>query len=365
MESKLHPAVTVTNIKNFIPITLDNETGQYTSWSELFKIHCKAFLVFDHLISDNPAPTESSSKAKEDEPSKPEQPALDYWERIDAIVLQWIYGTISQDLLNTILKKDTTAHAAWTALESLFNDNKATRAVYLKTKFANTRLDNFANMHAYCQELKVISDQLANVDAPVTEEDLVIQLVTGLNEQYEGIGMIIQNTVPFPTFANARSRVTMEEHRKSHQAASAASAAGHALHATATNSSSQSAPDHRSDMSSDRGRGSGWTRGRGHGRNTWGRGRGSGPGYHNSFNNGSGSWHNNSFSTRPNQTNSHQNWVSQSSQHQPWMQQAPYQPNNWPQPPYPYPTPSRPNTNNQPGAGLLGPRPNQAYATAY
>ncbi|XP_076921357.1 uncharacterized protein LOC143582749 [Bidens hawaiensis] len=159
MESKLHPAVTVTNIKYFIPITLDLESGKYTSWSELVKIHCKAFLVYDHLISSTPPPSSSLSPQKDPKVADPPTPpVLDSWERIDDVVLQWIYGTICYSLLNTILKKDTTAHDAWKALEDLFNDNKATRVVYLKTKFANTRLDNFPNMQAYCQELKVIAD---------------------------------------------------------------------------------------------------------------------------------------------------------------------------------------------------------------
>ncbi|XP_076945581.1 uncharacterized protein LOC143616713 [Bidens hawaiensis] len=192
MDNKLHPALTVTNIKSFVPIILESESGPYTTWSELFKIHCRAFMVYDHLISSKP-PTPSKS-TEPDPKTPPPAPALDSWERIDAIVLLWIYCTISGDLLNTILKKDTTACDAWTTLADLFNDSKATRAVYLKTKFANTRLDNFPNMHVYCQELKVLANQLANVDSPVADSDLVIQLVIGLNEQYEGIGAIIHNT---------------------------------------------------------------------------------------------------------------------------------------------------------------------------
>ncbi|XP_076889369.1 uncharacterized protein LOC143540104 [Bidens hawaiensis] len=164
-------------------------------------------MVYDHLISSTPPTQSSSNQPKDADPKAPAPlppPALDSWERIDAMVLQWIYGTISNGLVQTILKKDTTAFHAWTALADLFNDSKATRAVYLKTKFANTRLDNFPNMHAYCQELKILADQLANVDAPVDDKDLVIQLVTGLNEQYEGIGAIIQNTEPLPSFHAAR-----------------------------------------------------------------------------------------------------------------------------------------------------------------
>ncbi|XP_076881926.1 uncharacterized protein LOC143530200 [Bidens hawaiensis] len=313
-------------------------------------------MVFDHLISDKPSPTQPPKPPPAADADKPPH-AIDSWERIDAIVLQWIYGTISQDLLNTILKKDTTAHDAWTALENLFNDSKATRAVYLKTKFTNTRLDNFPNMHAYCQELKVIADQLANVEAPVSEHDLVIQLVTGLNEQYEGIGMLIQNTEPLPSFANARSRVTMEEQRKYHQASHAATTAGTALHATTNKTAGHPThAEYRSESERDRWRGR--NLGRGRGRLGWGRGRGSG--YNNHTTTGYGYntptpdyGHLNNYG--PAHNYSSPSWTPNSNQT-----------SNWPNPPCLYPTTPRPNANSgNPTAGLLGPRSNQAYTAAY
>ncbi|MFS7923072.1 hypothetical protein Hanom_Chr03g00256511 [Helianthus anomalus] len=72
------------------------------------------------------------------------------------------------------MKRGTTAYAAWTTLESLFRDNKGIRALYLKQKLATTRLENFSSVTAYCQEVKVLADQLTNVDAPVDEQTLVL-----------------------------------------------------------------------------------------------------------------------------------------------------------------------------------------------
>ncbi|XP_076908728.1 uncharacterized protein LOC143565732 [Bidens hawaiensis] len=125
MDSKLHPAVTVSNIKHVIPITLDNETGEYTSWSELFKIHCRAYQVYDHLLPKSSSSTASSSSKKQtNEQVADALAATNLWDRLDVIVLQWIYGTISRDLINTILKPNTTAREAWVTLETLFQDNK-------------------------------------------------------------------------------------------------------------------------------------------------------------------------------------------------------------------------------------------------
>ncbi|XP_021979127.1 uncharacterized protein LOC110875238 [Helianthus annuus] len=182
MEPKIHPAATVTNIKSLIPFVLEMESGLYASWSELFKIQCRASLVIDHL---SPRPSSSSGSNKETDKDKADkdketQPD-DSWDRLDAIMLQWIYATISNDLLHTILKPNTTAYDAWKTLE-------------------------------------VLAGQLANVGSPVDNDRLVLQLIAGLNEQYEGIATILQQQDSLPNFYEARSKVMLVESRKAEQA---------------------------------------------------------------------------------------------------------------------------------------------------
>ncbi|XP_076950184.1 uncharacterized protein LOC143623082 [Bidens hawaiensis] len=332
MESKLHPAITISNIRHVVPILLDNETSQYTSWSELFKIHCHAYQVYNHLLP-KPAPT-ASSVSKEKQTAE-DIAAADLWDRLDAIVLQWIYVTISLDLINTILKPNTNAHEAWTTLETLFQDNKSSRAIYLTQKLNNTRLDNFENMAAYCQEVKVICDQLANVEAPLTDAKMVQKLFTGLNEQYEGIAMLISNLQPLPSFHEERSKLMREYDRKTNMTLHASQNAGAALHATTSQKPDTQAPrsDQRStpDASADRGRGRGRSRGRGRGR----------------F--GVRAPLNRTYSQPPNPFNSVQGqWVFQPS----WGHGS--HANQWSnQPPCPYPTTPRSTGSHSPG--ILGP----------
>ncbi|XP_021980556.1 uncharacterized protein LOC110876701 [Helianthus annuus] len=209
--------------------------------------------VYDHL---QPRTTSSSVEKDKDKVKAP----TESWERLDSIVLQWIYGTISSDLLHTILKPNTTAYDAWTALANLFQDNKATRTIDLNNRFSSTRLDQFQSMSAYCQAMKIMFDQLTNIGSSITDEQLVLQILAGLTEQYESVALILQNTKPLPSF-ETRSQLCMAETRKINQAKQAAQLAGTALTATADrNSSSRSSdtrqPDNRTD-SSERTRGHG------------------------------------------------------------------------------------------------------------
>ena len=58
--SVTHPALTVPNITNFIKVKLDIEKSQYNTWSELFKIHARAYQVIDHIIPSSADDTRDS-----------------------------------------------------------------------------------------------------------------------------------------------------------------------------------------------------------------------------------------------------------------------------------------------------------------
>lgn len=175
--TKLHPTTTVTNIKSCIPVVLDYEGTQFNNWATLFKLHCRANLVIDHILPPPTTPVSSTASVADEAAAK----AL--WDRLDDIVRQWIYGTISNDLLNTIIDQDDTAAEAWSRLLCLFQDNKSARALALDTKFTNTKLVDFPNVKAYCTRLKVLADSLANVGHKVPEERLVLRLLRGLPEE--------------------------------------------------------------------------------------------------------------------------------------------------------------------------------------
>jgi len=65
----------------------------------------------------------------------------------------------------------------------------------------------------------MLADQLANVGAPVSNQRLVLQLITGLNENYDGVATILQQSNPLASFYEARSRLILEETRKAKQLA--------------------------------------------------------------------------------------------------------------------------------------------------
>ncbi|XP_060182086.1 uncharacterized protein LOC132611718 [Lycium barbarum] len=200
-KSFFHPALAVSNIKNHISITLEMENVQYVTWAELFKFHAKSHRVLHYII-----PPESG---KEKVPKTDAEKEL--WSTLDATVHQWIYATISTDLLHTILEPDSMAMDAWNKLRDIFQNNKNSRAVTPEHEFSHANMEDFSNASAYCQRLKILSYQLMNVGAPVSNNRLVLQMVADLSEASKAVGTIIRQSNSLPFFYQARSMLILEE----------------------------------------------------------------------------------------------------------------------------------------------------------
>ncbi|KAJ9556976.1 hypothetical protein OSB04_011590 [Centaurea solstitialis] len=151
----LHPAYSVSNIQTKIR-TLDGSKVTYSSWVKLFRFHAIAYKVLDHL-DDTPAPADTDL-------------SYEAWKELDALVSQWIYSTISDDLLV-----------------------RQAKAAALETHFVNLTLAACNSVDDYCQQLKDLANQLVDVGHPVTEKRLVLQLVRGLSPEFDTTASLINS----------------------------------------------------------------------------------------------------------------------------------------------------------------------------
>ncbi|XP_057246941.1 uncharacterized protein LOC130589602 [Beta vulgaris subsp. vulgaris] len=209
---KFYPALSITNVKSLIPITLDTECGLYNSWVTLFMVQARVHNLLHHIIP----PTEEKAQAAV---AASKAADADLFGRLDVVVLQWIYATVSSDLLQAILVKGDTTSQAWQRLEQVFQDNKGSRATHLEEELAAVKLENFSSTEAYCNHVKSLADRLADMDAPVANSRLVLRLVGGLPSAYSGTVDYVQNQDPLPSFESVRSRIKLAERTMKHHAA--------------------------------------------------------------------------------------------------------------------------------------------------
>uniref|UniRef100_A0A3Q7J8R6 Integrase catalytic domain-containing protein n=1 Tax=Solanum lycopersicum TaxID=4081 RepID=A0A3Q7J8R6_SOLLC len=174
-DKSFHPYLAVSNIKNHIPITLDMENVQYSTWSVLFKIHARSHRVLAHIID----PKEGTSKP----PSTDQEKEL--WTTPDSM--------------------------AWDRLRDIFQDNQHSRALSLEQEFSTTSMENSPNASSYCQHLKSLADELKNVRALVSDSRMVLHLTGGLTRAYRGAGTLIHQSNMLPPFYKARSTHVLKE----------------------------------------------------------------------------------------------------------------------------------------------------------
>lgn len=102
------------------------------------------------------------------------------------VLLQWMYATVTQGILISILVISDSIKACLNCIIAMFNENKHLRVVRLENQSSNTNLEGFPSTKVYCNRLKLLSDQLANIESSVSNIRLVLKMIFGLTEAYVG-----------------------------------------------------------------------------------------------------------------------------------------------------------------------------------
>ncbi|XP_071740869.1 uncharacterized protein [Rutidosis leptorrhynchoides] len=194
---KFDKIYTVTSVSHLIPIKLDLAKLNYTHWSTLFRTHCAAFNV-DCFIT-------------EDEGSSNNDPSDDDSKKADAVVLGWIFLTVSESLLERVLNSHPkTALEAWVFLKKIFHDNKRSKTIELTAELRSLNIGD-QTVDMYFRKIDSIATMLSNLGSKIEDDELVTYAINGLNDKFPHAMHIILHSDPFPNIDVVRSMLTLEE----------------------------------------------------------------------------------------------------------------------------------------------------------
>nr|GEX61479.1 ribonuclease H-like domain-containing protein [Tanacetum cinerariifolium] len=135
---------------------------------------------------------------------------LSEWDKQDDLVKVWILGTLEESLQDQVVTTPRNAKALWDHIKDLFHDNKDARAITFDGELQSIKLASLT-INAYCTKIKVMADGLANLGENVSDKNLVMYALNGLDTRYKGIARLIRHSQPLPKFETARNMLLLEE----------------------------------------------------------------------------------------------------------------------------------------------------------
>jgi hypothetical protein len=114
---------------------------------------------------------------------------------MDSVVKSWIWGTISPDLQDVVQQRGHTARGAWLALENHFLGNHETRALHIDATFRSF-VQGDLSVNDYYRKMKGFADSLTNLGIDVTDCVLVLNVLRGLNKNFEHLRAISRTRHP-------------------------------------------------------------------------------------------------------------------------------------------------------------------------
>jgi hypothetical protein len=181
----------VLHVRQLVNIVLDSYSTNYVSWRDLMEQDLQRYALIKHITDDTPS----------NDPG---------WIRINSVVLNWISNSISADLHQVVWDRGCTARHLWLAIENQFLGNREQRTLHLDAAF-HTFVRGDLLINEYCHKFKAMTDDLADLDAPIEDRILVLNILRGLNQRFEHVGSIIRRYSLFSNFLKVRDDLLLEE----------------------------------------------------------------------------------------------------------------------------------------------------------
>lgn len=100
----------------------------------------------------------------------------------DQLILAWIRSSLTESIQAQVVSCDTTAEL-WSSLTQIFSATSRTRLTDLRRQLQTTTKGN-STCSEYLQRMRQISDELAFIGSPLTDDDLVSSVLNGLGTEF-------------------------------------------------------------------------------------------------------------------------------------------------------------------------------------
>ncbi|GJU27104.1 ribonuclease H-like domain-containing protein [Tanacetum coccineum] len=112
--------------------------------------------------------------------------------------------------MDKVVTTPSNAKALWDHLKDLFHDNKEDMALNLYNELRSINIGKMT-VNEYCTKIWSMADRLKNLGCVVSDKNLVIYTVNGLDSKFATLVEIIRHRETFPSFENVRTMLLLKE----------------------------------------------------------------------------------------------------------------------------------------------------------
>ncbi|KAL9443488.1 hypothetical protein AB3S75_016782 [Citrus x aurantiifolia] len=173
------------------PIKLDQ--SNYLIWrsQELASIRGNKLEKFINE-STTPPPSHIAQRF-EDELRSVENPEFATWRSQDQVLLGWLLSSMSEGIINLVFNLET-SREVWKAIEVQFGSQSKSRLLHLRYMMNSTRKDDL-KITDYFIKMKSIADNMAAAGSALSDDDLILHVLSGLGPDYNSVATYITGQV--------------------------------------------------------------------------------------------------------------------------------------------------------------------------
>lgn len=185
-----------------IPISTKLTRTNFLTWRCQIKPTLHGHGLFKYLTNDPP------SKNVAVDGIESSNPVYFHWYQQDQLLLTWLRSSLSETILNPVVSC-TTSSQLWQQLRQSFSASSRARLTELRRSLQTTTKGGSSCLE-FCQPIRAIADELAFIGFPISDDDLVIQILTGLGSDFNSV-VAAANAKDHLSFAELQSMLLSHE----------------------------------------------------------------------------------------------------------------------------------------------------------
>jgi len=185
-----------------IPISTKLNRNNFLSWKSQITPALHGYGLY-HFLTDI-APEEKVTV----EGVQQSNPCFSHWHRQDQLILSWLRSTLSDTILSQVVSCDTSA-ALWKSLQQSFSATSRACLSELRRSLQTTTKGGLSCAD-YCQKIRSLADELAFAGSPISDDDLVLQVLGGLGSDYNSF-VVVTNTRDHLSFNELQAMLQSHE----------------------------------------------------------------------------------------------------------------------------------------------------------